>query len=260
MMKRQHVVVLLMLGLGSACAAHAQDVISNATPENRNVAEEFSAAPATNATPFQLLDAGMLSPSISLTPLPTFASPMLTAAPAATPLAAPVPAADPAPAPAPEPRFLFGGRDDYRWQLAVGVDWLRFRSSIFNASAVGVDSSVTYFMNNWFGIEGDVATGFAPEIFDREHVKLLVYGAGPKIAWRENKWEPWAHAIVGGAHEQPQTADSGRNAFAVEVGGGTDYRFNPRFSGRLEADWVRTSFFSQSQNNFKLMAGIVFHF
>ena len=51
-----------------------------------------------------------------------------------------------------------------------------------------------------------MSTGFAPQIFDREHVKLLVYGAGPKIAWREKKWEPWAHLIVGGSHEQPQTA------------------------------------------------------
>jgi opacity protein-like surface antigen len=137
---------------------------------------------------------------------------------------------------------------------------MRFRSSIFNASAVGIDSSVTYFTNEWFGIEGDVATAFAPDIYDREHVKLLVYGAGPKIAWQQNKWEPWMHAIVGGAHEQPQTAGNSKNAFAVEAGGGADYRFNPRLSGRLEADWVHTSFFSQSQNNFKLMGGVVFHF
>ena len=96
---------------------------------------------------------------------------------------------------------------------------------------------------------------FAPEIFDQEHVKVLVYGAGPKIAWREKKWEPWAHAIFGGSHEQPQTAGNSKNAFAVQVGGGADYRFNPRLSGRLEADWVHTSYFGQSQNNFELMGG-----
>ena len=164
------------------------------------------------------------------------------------------------PSPAPDPKFLYGGRDDFRWQLAIGADWFRFRSSIFNASAVGVKSSVTYFTNEWFGIEGNVSATFAPEIFDREHVKVLVYGAGPKIAWREKKWEPWAHAIIGGSHEQPQTAGNSKNAFAVQVGGGADYRINPRLSGRLEADWVHTSYFSQSQNNFELMGGVVFHF
>ena len=249
-MKREHIVVLLMLGLGAGCTARAQEAVPDATLDNHNVAAVFSAAPTPTAAQFQPLEAGTFSPSSGIIPAPGFASPMLAAAPDASP----------SPAPAPDPTFLYGGRDDYRWQLGIGVDWLRFRSSIFNASAVGVDSSVTYFTNGWFGIEGNVATAFAPEIFDREHVKLLVYGAGPKVAWREKKWEPWAHAIVGGAHEQPQTAGSSRNAFAVEAGGGADYRFNPRFSGRLEADWVHTSFFSQSQNNFKLVAGVVFHF
>jgi opacity protein-like surface antigen len=58
----------------------------------------------------------------------------------------------------------------------------------------------------------------------------------------------------------PKTAGNSKNAFAVEVGGGADYRFNPRLSGRLQGDWVHTSFFSQSQNNFQLVGGVVFHF
>lgn len=149
---------------------------------------------------------------------------------------------------------------NFRWQISVGVDWLRFQSSIFNANAVGAASSLTYFTNEWLAVEGDVTTAFAPEIYNKEHVKLLVYGAGPKIARRGGRWEPWAHVLVGGSHEQPQTADNPRNAFAVVLGGGTDYRFNVRFSARLEGDWVRTSFFSQSQNNFQLTGGVVLNF
>ncbi|MGC2528782.1 MAG: hypothetical protein WA639_13605 [Candidatus Acidiferrum sp.] len=247
-MKRQLVAVLVVLGAGYAARAQ-EAAVTNATPDDRNVAAAFSAAPTTNEAQFQPLETGTLSLAPSIVPDPSFASP----APAAAPKAPP--------SPAPEPKFLYGERDDTRWQLAIGADWLRFRSSIFNASAVGIDSSVTYFTNDWFGIEGDVATAFAPDIYDREHVKLLVYGAGAKISWRINsRWEPWLHTIVGGAHEQPQTANNSKNAFAVQAGGGADYRFNPRFSGRLEADWVHTGFFGQSQNNFKLMGGVVFHF
>lgn len=247
-MKRAHLVGLLIFGLGMSCTARAQETVASAATSDINVAVPFSPASSTGAEPFALTS---LTTAV---PIPDFSS--NNAAESPLPTATP----DATPAPAPDPRFLYGGRDDYRWQLGIGVDWIRFRSSIFNASAVGVDSSVTYFMNDWFGVEGNVATGFAPEIFDREHVKLLVYGGGPKIAWRQHKWEPWVHAIVGGAHEQPQTAAGGRNAFAVEAGGGADYRFNPRFSGRLEADWVYTGFFGQTQNNFKLSAGVVFHF
>jgi hypothetical protein len=244
--KRQLIVVFLMLGTG--CAARAQEAIPDSQAVNRKVAAEFSASPTASTNTFQPAAASALSPGPSFAPLPAFASLPGNAAPEASP------------PPAPDPKFIYGGRDDFRWQLGIGADWIRFRSSLFNASAVGINTSVTYFTNEWFGIEGNMSTGFAPQIFDREHVKLLVYGAGPKIAWREKKWEPWAHLIVGGSHEQPQTAGNSRNSYAIEAGGGADYRFNPRFSGRLEGDWVRTGFFGQSQNNFQLMGGIVFHF
>jgi hypothetical protein len=245
-MKRQLAIVFLVLG--AACAASAQEIVPVSQSVDRNVAATFSAGSSASADLSQPAFTTALPPASSVGPLPALAAPLANAAP------------DASPSPAPDPKFIYGGRDDFRWQLGIGADWVRFRSSIFNASAVGINSSVTYFTNESFGIEGSVTAGFAPEIFDREHVKLLIYGAGPKIAWRERKWEPWLHAIVGGAHEQPQTAGNGRNAFAAKAGGGADYRFNPRFSGRLEADWVHTGFFSQSQNNFELMAGVVFHF
>jgi hypothetical protein len=245
-MKRQ--LVFLSLMLGATCAASAQEAVPDSQPANGNVAAIFSAAPVASANLFQPDASLALFPTTNFAPAPAFARPPATPAP------------DPAPAPAPDPKFLYGGRDDFRWQLGIGIDWLRFRNSIFDASAVGVKSSVTYFTNDWFGIEGNVSATFAPEIFDREHVKVLVYGAGPKVALREKKWEPWAHAILGGSHEHPQTGDNTKDAFAIEAGGGADYRFNPRFSGRLEADWVRTTYFSQTQNNFELMAGVVFHF
>jgi hypothetical protein len=167
--------------------------------------------------------------------------------------------AEPAPA-APQPRFIFGGRDDFRWQLGIGFAWTRFRSSIFNASAVGVNTSLSYFTNDWFALEGNVNSTFAPEIFANEHVKLLVYGVGPKIAWRQRRWEPWLHGLVGGIHEQPKTAGNSKNGFAAQLGGGADFRWFPRFGVRLEADYVRSSLFSDHQNNFQLAAGFVFHF
>jgi hypothetical protein len=244
-MKRQLTVAILLLG--TACGAGAQDSGSlDTTSINRNVASAFSAAPTENLTLWETPASVEFSPAAE-----TSFSPVLL------PL---LENAEPEPAPAPKPKFLYGGRDDYRWQLAIGADWFRFRSSLFNASAVGVKTGVTYFTNDWFGIEGTVTTGFAPTILDNEHVKLLTYGAGPKVAWREKRWEPWVHAIFGGAHEEPQTAGNGKNGFDIELGGGADYRVNPRFSARLEGDWVRTTFFSQTQNNFVLMGGAVFHF
>lgn len=244
---KRHIVVASVL-LGTACVASGQYEIPNNPPANRNEAAQFSASPSEPLTLVQPLSSSLLAAPANL-----------TFPPAAAPSAASA-SSDASPTPAPTPKFLYGGRDDFRWQLAIGVDWIRFRSNIFNASGVGIKASGTYFTNDWFGIEGNIATAFAPQIYQAEHVKLLTFGAGPKIAWRERRWEPWAHAIIGGAHEQPQVAGQGKTSFATELGGGADYRINPRFSGRMEADWVHTSFFSHSQNNFELMGGVVFHF
>ena len=244
----RRLLVLPLFVLGTVCATRAQETLPGTTKPSRNVAADFAVASAGNAT-FALhpaMDAFSAAPGLPAAP--AVAIPWASAEPNASP------------APAPEPRFVYGGRDDYRWQLGFGASWYRFRSSIFNASAIGVKTSLTYFTNEWFGIEGNVTATFAPRIYANEHVKLLIYGAGPKIAWRQRRWEPWMHVIVGGGHEIPATAGNSKSTFAIEAGGGADYRWNPRISFRVEGNLVRTGFFKQSQNNFEIMGGLVFHF
>jgi hypothetical protein len=246
--------LLAALLLGTVSAARAQISAPPVTIDSGNVAQEFSATSA--AKPLLLGD--LVSTDAFSSPAAksanTFAPPVMVTA-----LALPFDPAEPA-SPSPRPKFLYGGRDDYRWELALCVAWLRFRSSAFNASAVGINTTVTYFTNEWFGIEGNVTAVFAPTIFQNEHVKIATYGAGPKVAWRKKQWEPWMHGIFGGAHLQPQVAGQSRSSYVIKAGGGADYRWNPRISFRLEGDYVRTGFFNQSQNDFQLSGGIVFHF
>src|SRR6266852_3611717 len=228
-----------LLVLGSVSTLQAQETAPAVSSDEKNAVLNFAAAPVARPALVNL-----------------FAAPGTSFSPHAKPayaLEAPA-------APSPKPKFVYGSRDDYRWQLGLAVTWVRFRSSIFNASAVGIKTSVSYFTNEWFGVEGNVTGAFAPQIFDREHVKIAIYGAGPKIAWRQKQWEPWLHVLAGGAHEQPQVAGGSRNSFSLQAGGGADYRWNPRVSFRLEGDYVHTGFFNQSQNNFQLAGGIVFHF
>lgn len=250
-MKRLFLAALL---LGTVSVARAQISAPPVTIDRGNVAQEFSATSAAKATLLSDLVSADTFSSVAAKSANTFASPVV-----ATALALPLDAAEPA-SPSPRPKFLYGGRDDYRWELGLGVTWLRFRSSVFNASAVGVNTSVVYFTNEWFGIEGNITAAFAPTIFKNEHVKIATYGAGPKVTWRQRQWEPWLHGIFGGAHEQPQVASQTRNSYVIKAGGGADYRWNPRISFRLEGDYVRTAFFKQSQNDFQLSGGIVFHF
>jgi outer membrane protein with beta-barrel domain len=233
-----------LLALGSAAATLAQ---------GPGPANDSTSTTAASPTPARIDFTNTSVARITLLDPAPFASPTPNA------LSATMTTAEPAPA-KPEPRFVFGGRDDFRWQVGFGFAWTRFRSSIFDASAVGVSTSLSYFTNDWFALEGNVTATFAPEIFDNEHVKLLVYGAGPKIAWRQRRWEPWLHGLVGGIHEQPKTAGNGKNGFSAQLGGGADFRWRPRLGFRLEADYLRSSLFSQHQDNFQLIGGLVFHF
>lgn len=169
--------------------------------------------------------------------------------------------ADPAAAaPAAKPRYIFGDRDDYRWQLGVGVEFLRFQSSRIDASLVGLNTTVTYFTNDWFALEGNLVTGFAPPIYLNEHVKYFGGAGGIRLGSRRARFEPFGHVLFGGAHLQPQTAMASKNTWTVQAGLGLDYRVNARLSLRGEADWVRDAFFNQAQNNFQAVAAVVFHF
>src|SRR6267154_1605231 len=238
-MKRRFALAILLLG--SVGVARAQLSAPTLNSGGGNVAPGFAASSALKAA----LPSDLLNP---------FARPAVT-----TVMDLPLEDAEPA-SPSPRPKFLYGGRDDYRWQLGIAASWWRFRSSVFNANGVGVNTSVVYFTNDWFGIEGDITGVFASTIFANEHVKIATYGAGPKIARRQKQWEPWLHAIFGGAHEQPQVMGQKRNSYVIKAGGGGDYRWNPRISFRLEGDYVRTGFFNQSQNSFQIAGGVVFHF
>lgn len=177
-------------------------------------------------------------------------------------LADPV-SADPAP-PLPAPTPFSGGSRVYRWEAGLCIDWFRFQSSIFNANTLGEKDSGAYFLNDWFAVEGSASGTFSLSTiagFNNEHAKFAVYGGGPKIAWRLGKWEPWLHAILGGAHAQPQTADNSRNSYSFQAGGGADYYpWNLRVSFQMEADYVLTGFYHQKQNNVQLSSGVVFHF
>jgi len=161
---------------------------------------------------------------------------------------------------APRPRYVYGNRNDFRWQLALGISLVRFRSPFYYATGVGTNTSVTYFTNEWLGVEGNINTAFAPTIFQNEHVKYLGYGGGPKVAWRRAKWEPWAHALVGGMHILPRLATFSKNGFELQVGGGADYRIYPHLSARIEVDWIKTHVFGVWGNSGSANADIVLHF
>jgi len=252
----------LLIGWAGVCAAQAQENIPAAYTPGSNAAANFSATSAARVPLVQpLAQAGPLFTADALDlASPSSAGPATVTTALALPMAA-ANAAAPDPSPAPRPRFIYSDRDDFRWQLGLGLSFERFRSSIYSASAVGTSTSLAYFLSDFLGVEGDVNTFFAPTIWENEHIKLVNYGVGPKFAWRRPRWEPWFHGLFGGTHALPQTGNhNSKNGFAVQLGGGVDYRLLPRLSARAEVDYVGTKLFGQWQNNGQATLSLVFHF
>lgn len=249
--------LVLVVLLGALETARAQDVTPGPSatedPGAQPTARVASGFAPRGTTHSSKVAAG--SEFVATQPVAPFALPPATPAAGNS-------AADPAGAPpaAANPRFVYGSRDDFRWQLGLGVAVVRFRSSLFSATTVGTDTSITYFTNEWLGFEGRVTTGFGPSQYQKELVKYLGYGGGPKLEWRARKFEPFIHGIVGGVHLLPQTGSGGRNAVEFQAGGGVGYRFNPRLSVRVTVDYLRTHLFGQWQNSAQAALEAVLHF
>jgi hypothetical protein len=234
--------------------AWAQDEVP-AAQQNENAAMDFSRTSArsfTAAAPVAVrafAAAPRLPDSLASAWLEPLPSPASWASPADPPAAA-----------RPAPKIKDAGREN-RWQIGLGVALVRFRSSVYYATAVGLNASASYFLTDSLAIEGAVTSAFAPAVFQSfERVKYVGYGAGPRFTFGRDRLQPWVHALVGGIHILPQTALGSKNGFELLVGGGADYALSPDWALRLETDYIRTQVFGQSQNSGQAVLGIVYRF
>ncbi len=170
----------------------------------------------------------------------------------------PWPASAPAPQPAPRSNYYY--ENPNQWQLGIAFALVRFRSSVYYASAPGFNSSLAYWWKEWVAIEGSITTAFAPPVFANEHFRYLSYGAGPKFSFGHGRLEPWAHALVGGVHLIPQTANGGENGLEITMGGGVDYVINNVISAKGGVDYVGTHMFGEWQSSAQIVAGFSFRF
>ena len=245
-------ILLGFLVWGAAGGVRAQDIAASNAASGSSVGN----ADGTMASPNTLHD--FLGGAAGSTPLRelgggAFAAPKF----AGTDLAAPVASAAMA---APAPQVIYRGTENERWELGLGFTYLKFRSPAIDQNMLGLDTAVVYFPRDWIGVEGNITAAFGGTIFVDDRTKYGGFTGGPKIVMRRGRWEPWAHALVGMAHVNPQLAGVGKNGVAVQVGGGADYRLSGNLAVRVEGDWVLTHLYSLVQNNFQVVTGLVLHF
>jgi opacity protein-like surface antigen len=158
-----------------------------------------------------------------------------------------------------------------------GYSYLRFNPG-FSAPGLnfnGGSGSISYNLNSWLGIVGDIGGyHWSRSSVDATAVSYLF---GPKIALRRGPVTPFVHTLFGGAHgsgaisgvcvdtrvrpEATCRISGSDNAFAMALGGGLDWNATTHIGVRLiQAEYVMTRFVSNTQNNARISAGVVFRF
>ena len=133
-------------------------------------------------------------------------------------------------------------------EVFAGYSYLRQYGENYN----GVNGAVTYNVNRWFGITGDVSVHSPVDADDVAGFAVV----GPRFTYRRGPVTPFMHAMVGaafGAEDLGQDTEG-----ALIVGGGVDAKVSKHIAIRIfQADYVATTFRS---NNRRISAGIVFRF
>jgi hypothetical protein len=171
-------------------------------------------------------------------------------------LAAPAPAAPPS-----SPRRMSSSIET-RWQLGVGYQYFRLRAGPLSKGLNGFSTSITYYKNNWLGIEGNIVGTFG-SLTPTFKEKYAFYGGGIHLGARNlEKFQPWAHVLFGGTHlSVTQTVGpSSFNGYGVVTGGGVDLMFKPGLGVRVSGDFVSSHLSGAWQKNFQFGAGLVLNF
>jgi len=142
-------------------------------------------------------------------------------------------------------------------------------SSGFNLN--GGSATAAYHFRDWLSVVADFGgydVGRVNGVNVDNHV--LTYMFGPQISYRRyRRITPFGHVLVGGARAGSGVfaTTNSHTALATAFGVGVDWNVRDRFSIRpLQFDYLLTHLpevtngNTQTQNNLRVSAGIVFHF
>jgi hypothetical protein len=137
----------------------------------------------------------------------------------------------------------------------------------------GWHASATYNVNKWLGVEADFSQSYKSKdltvssVAYETNAKLFTYHVGPKFTYRASKFQPFAHALIGGTRgdysveSASARSELDTNDFSTIVGGGLDIPLNSRISVRaIQADWLAINSSDDWASKARISTGVVFRF
>ena len=105
----------------------------------------------------------------------------------------------------------------------------------------------------FLGLVGDYSGHFGT---GRLHEQNFLFG--PRVSADVGRFRPFGQILFGVAHLS--TIGASDTSFATGAGGGLDYQISGPVAWRNQVDYLRTGFFSGSQNNVRISTGLAFRF
>jgi hypothetical protein len=147
--------------------------------------------------------------------------------------------------------------------------------------ANGWNTGGTFFMNNWLGLEANIAgasnsqsqsvvsglTTASVSVSDKHYTFVF----GPRVQFGHGRTNPFVHGLFGFDRMSLSGSSSitgvgtvsvsgTDNAFASALGGGVEYGVSKHVGVITSADYLMTRHLSATQNNLRVSAGLSFRF
>ncbi len=149
-------------------------------------------------------------------------------------------------------------QDIPRIQVFGGYSYLRFDTRSFGfaggSNLNGYNLAPAFNIIHGFGVAGELSGQYG------NHLNLRDVVVGPQILYPRNNLIFSAHVLYGDARTFVRTGNGvGNTAHVLVAGGGADLNMSPHFSIRvLQVDYLRSSLFHGTQNNFRISTGLVY--
>jgi hypothetical protein len=159
---------------------------------------------------------------------------------------------------------LLAAQETARWDVFGGFSAMRFDSTQIGfpdySYLYGWNAEVTGNIFRRLGVTLDGSGNYGSQM------SLYHYMIGPQYTWRRETHRFFARGLFGKEENMlsipvpPKTSlESVGRSFGG--GGGFDWDFNQRITIRVfQADYLNTHTFGKGENNFRVSAGVVFHF
>jgi hypothetical protein len=150
-----------------------------------------------------------------------------------------------------------------RWEVFGGYAYRSVDSTTFGfvnrSNLNGFDAEATFNITPSWGVTADAGGQYGSQM------SVYNFLIGPQYAIRRDKSKFFVRGLFGKAQDRVNITTSISSHFesvgrTIGAGGGYDLDLTPRFTFRVQADYLRTQTFGVSQNDIRVSTGLVFHF